>query len=116
MIFKYNKLVRDGIIESIQEKGHDATYRVLNEEEYSKELDKKLLEEVNEFIEAHNEEEMADLMEVIEAIIRQRGMSLGEIQKIKEDKKQRRGGFEDRIFLVSVEEKDKEELENSEER
>lgn len=118
MIFNYNKLVRDKIIQNIQGKGHNAIYSILGREEYFKELDKKLIEEVNEFIKTHNEEEnkigiehseeeMADIMEVIETIIEQRGMSLERIQSIKEEKRQKAGSFNDRIYLVSVEEKDK---------
>lgn len=118
MIFKYNKLVRDKIIQNIQRKGHNATYSILDKEQYLKELDKKLIEEVNEFIETHNEEEnelgiehseeeMSDIMEVIETIIKQRGMSLERIQAIKEKKREKSGSFNDRIYLVSVEEKDK---------
>ena len=57
MIFNYNKLVRDKIIQNIQGKGHNAIYSILGREEYFKELDKKLIEEVNEFIKTHNEEE-----------------------------------------------------------
>ena len=118
MIFNYNKLVRDKIIQNIQGKGHNAIYSILGREEYFKELDKKLIEEVNEFVKTHNEEEnkigiehseeeMADIMEVIETIIKQRGMSLERIQSIKEEKRQKAGSFNDRIYLVSVEEKDK---------
>jgi len=107
VIFKYNKLVRDKIVKNIQQKGHNATYSILDDKEYFKELDKKLIEEVNEFIEAHNEEEMADIMEVIETIIKQRGMSLEKIDEIKEKKREKSGSFNDKIFLISVEEKDK---------
>lgn len=107
MIFNYNKLVRDKIIQNIQRKGHNATYSILDDKRYLEELDKKLIEEVNEFIEAHSEEEMADIMEVIETIIKQRGMSLERIETIKEEKKQKAGSFNDRIYLVSVKEKDK---------
>lgn len=107
MIYIYNKLVRDKIIQKIQQKGHNATYSILDDKQYFEELDKKLIEEVNEFIEAHNEEEMADIIEVIETIIKQRGMSLEQIEKIKEEKRQKSGSFNDKIFLISVEEKDK---------
>ena len=119
MKYTYNKLVRDKVMKNIQAKGHNAMYRVLNEEEYLEELDKKLLEEVNEFIETHNEEEMADVLEVIEANINQRGMSIQKINEIKEQKKQKNGGFDHKIFLISVEEKDEvkeQENENQEER
>lgn len=106
MLYKYNKLVRDKIVENIQKKGHNATYSVLEEKQYFEELDKKLIEEVNEFIEAHNEEEMADIMEVIETIIIQRGMSLKKIEEIKQKKREKAGSFDSKIYLISVEEKD----------
>ena len=109
MIYKYNKLVRDKIVKNIHEKGHNVKYSILDDKQYLDELDKKLIEEVNEFIEAHNEEEMADIMEVIETIIKQRGMSLEKIEQIKEKKKQKSGSFNDKVFLISVEEKDKDE-------
>ena len=109
MIYKYNKLVRDKIMQNIRAKGHHVKYSILDDREYFEELDKKLIEEVNEFIEAHNEEEMADIMEVIETIIKQRGMSLQKIEEIKEKKKQKSGSFNDKVFLISVEEKDKSE-------
>ena len=109
MIYKYNKLVRDKIVQNICAKGHDVKYSILDDKQYFEELDKKLVEEVNEFVEAHNEEEMADIMEVIETIIKQRGMSLEKIEEIKQKKKQKSGSFNDKIFLVSVEEKDKSE-------
>ena len=106
MLYKYNKLVRDKIVENIQKKGHNATCKVLEDKQYFEELDKKLIEEVNEFIEAHNEEEMADIMEVIETIIKQRGMSLKKIEEIKQNKREKSGSFDNKIYLISVEEKD----------
>ena len=109
MKYKYNKLVRDKIPQNIRAKGHDVKHLVLDDKEYFEELDKKLIEEVNEFVEVHNEEEMADIMEVIEAIIKQRGMSLKQIQEIKQKKREKSGSFNDKIFLVSIKEKDKNE-------
>lgn len=116
MIFDYNKLVRDKIVKNIQQKGHNAMYSILNDKQYFEELDKKLVEEVNEFIDAHNEEEMADIMEVIETIIKQRGMSLKKIEEIKAEKREKSGSFNDKIFLISVEEKDKNIDNNEQER
>ena len=49
MIYKYNKLVRDKIPEEIENQGKECKYEILDDEKYSKELDKKLLEEVNEY-------------------------------------------------------------------
>jgi len=105
MKYTYNKLVRDKIIEIINSKdGKKATYRVLNDEEYLIELNKKVLEEANEFIEENSIEELADVMEVIESIMKFKNISWDEVKKIQEDKKNKRGGFQDRIYLESVEE------------
>lgn len=48
---KYNKLVRDRAFEIIDEEGRVAKYHVLSEEEFIIELDKKLSEEVKEYLE-----------------------------------------------------------------
>lgn len=71
MIYNYNKLVRDKIPEEINNMdGRKANYKILNDDEYIQELDKKLFEEAHEFIEEHSVEELADLMEVIYAIMK----------------------------------------------
>ena len=70
MKYNYNKLVRDKIPEEINNmEGRNATFRIMEDEEYSKELNRKLLEECHEFIEENDSEELADVMEVIEAIV-----------------------------------------------
>ena len=64
MKYIYNKLVRDKIPENIDKiEGRKATWRRMNDEEYIKELNKKLVEEANEFIEENDPEELADIME-----------------------------------------------------
>ena len=109
MKFYYNKLVRDKIIENIKIKGHICEYRKLNDEEYRQELDKKLLEEAKEVIEAHSVEELGDLMEVIETIMKEYKISFEEVKQAMQKKRNSNGAFNDRIFLISVDEKDKEE-------
>ncbi len=100
----YNKLVRDKIIEIIESKGQKAEYRFLNDEEYLKELHKKLFEEANEFVEEDDKEELADLLEVIYAIANVKKIDLAEVEKIRLQKRTKRGGFEKKIYLESVEE------------
>ena len=109
MKFYYNKLVRDNIIGNIERKGHICEYRKLSNEEYSQELDKKLLEEAKEVIEAHSAEELGDLMEVIETIMKEHKISFEEVKQAMQKKRNSNGAFNDRIFLISVDEKDKEE-------
>ena len=109
MVYKYYKLVRDKIVNNINsQKGKKATWRTMEEDEYLKELNKKLMEEAQEFIEENDPEELADLMEVLEAIIKARNIKLDEVRKIKEQKKEKKGAFQDRIFLETVEELEKE--------
>ena len=68
MRYTYHKLVRDKVPENIKQMGKDCCYKILEDTEYTKELDKKLIEEVSEWTAEHSVEEMADILEVIEAI------------------------------------------------
>ena len=104
MIYTYNKLIRDKIVERMENLGHKVTYEILNDKRYSEELDKKLKEEVNEYLADYSVEEMADVMEVIYAILDFRGMSMEEVEKVRIDKREKKGGFNNKIFLKTVEE------------
>lgn len=71
----YNKLVRDKIPQIIEASGKQAEIRVLDDTEYIKVLNIKLQEELDEFIKAEEDEqitELADLVEVVYAILAQR--------------------------------------------
>ena len=115
MKYVYNKLVRDKIPEAINKKGdRKANYRILNDKEYIEELDKKLFEEAHEFVEEHSVEELADLMEVIGAIMKIKNISLEDVQKEREIKNYKKGKFEDRIFLIDVEQEYADEREEKE--
>lgn len=109
MIYHYHKLVRDKIPENINSiQGRKANWKVLDEEEYRKELDKKLLEEVHEFIEEHDVEELADVMEVLENIIRVHTINLEDVKEKQRIKRDKKGAFKDRIYLEFVEEQERE--------
>lgn len=104
MKYTYNKLVRDKIPENINSiKGKKCNYRILKNEEYLKALDKKIFEEANEFIEEHSIEELADLMEVIFAIMKVRNISIEEVEDARQLKNSQKGSFKDKIFLIDVE-------------
>ncbi|MCM3225656.1 nucleoside triphosphate pyrophosphohydrolase [Terribacillus saccharophilus] len=104
----YNKLVRDRIPTIIQQAGKAPKTRVLDEDRYVEELKLKLLEEANEILKAeeHNEvvEEAADLLEVLHALLEAKGIALKDIELVRQQKREERGGFEDRVFLIEVNE------------
>ncbi|MCM1286043.1 MAG: nucleoside triphosphate pyrophosphohydrolase [Acetobacter sp.] len=99
----YNKLVRDNIPDIIKSTGETAHIRMLNDDEYIPELEKKLQEEVNEYLESRDITELADVLEVIEALAKVHGRSLDDILKIKKAKCVKNGAFNDKIFLIEVE-------------
>ena len=99
----FKNLVRDNIPKVIEDNNAVAITRVLDDEEYRNELYKKLLEECNEVISAKNSdeilEELADVLEVMEAIINLENKTLEDVKEIAETKRKKRGGFQKRIFL-----------------
>ncbi len=98
----HNKLVRDKIPEIIETSGKKAVFRTLSEDEYLEMLDQKLTEELNEYLADKSMEEIADLLEVVHAVVKARGSSMEEVERIRIRKKEKRGGFEHRIFLECV--------------
>lgn len=96
---KYNKLVRDKIPEIIIKKGENPLFHIADEEEYWMKLKEKLKEEVEEFMQAENEEELADIMEVIDAICFYKKFKYSKILEIKIKKSEEKGGFNERFIL-----------------
>lgn len=104
MKYIYNKLVRDKIPENINNtEGRKANYKTLSDEEYLIELDKKIFEEAHEFIEEHSVEELADLIEVISAIMELKNISLDDVEKARKLKNDKKGKFDSKIYLIDVE-------------
>lgn len=111
----YNKLVRDKMIDIYE---HDVknkisatgySVRYLTSEETLEVLKDKLIEEAKEVFEAYGEtdkahlkEEIADVIEVIDAILYHNNLSLAEVLSLRDAKKERRGGFEKGLFLESI--------------
>ena len=100
----YNKLVRDLIPEIIEESGKECRTRILSDEEYLEMLDAKLDEELCEYHQDQNIEELADMLELIRAATIARGYTLEELEAVRAKKAKKRGGFEKKIFLIDVSE------------
>ena len=101
----YNKLVRDNIPEIIERSGNKCKFEILSDDDYIKMLDAKLDEELAEYHSDQNLEELADLLEVIYAVTKARGFSLDELERLREEKAEKRGGFERKLLLVKTFEK-----------
>lgn len=101
----YNKLVRDNIPDIIRSNNETPVTRILSDEEYKKALEEKLREEYEEVISSEGNErceELADLIEVIRALAKLENKTLEEILDIADEKRSKRGGFDDKIFLEKV--------------
>ena len=98
----YNKLVRDKIPDIIKSAGKQAVTHVLTDEEYLAELDRKLSEECAEYQADKSLEKMADVLEVLYSIAVARGYSVEELERVRAEKAEKRGGFADKIFLEEV--------------
>ncbi|OHX50684.1 nucleoside triphosphate pyrophosphohydrolase [Cytobacillus oceanisediminis] len=103
----YNKLVRDRIPEVIEKTGKKFSTRILDDNDYIKELKKKSFEELQEYVETNNNEdaieELADVLEIIHALAEYHGASIEEVEEVRKQKAEKRGGFKEKIFLIEVE-------------
>lgn len=99
----YNKLVRDRIPEIITAAGDRPITRILDEAEYIDELRRKLVEEVEEFNISDDAEELVDILEVVYAIASRMGIDPILLDKLRNAKKEKRGGFEAKVFLIHTE-------------
>jgi predicted house-cleaning noncanonical NTP pyrophosphatase (MazG superfamily) len=102
MVKVYNKLVRDRIPEIIEKDNKTCKTRILSDEEYMDYLNQKLNEELKEYQEEHDIHELADVQEIINAIVKAKHLTLKEFDSLREAKKETNGGFDKKIFLESV--------------
>ena len=99
---KYHKAVRDKIPEIINKDGYSCNVKTLSDEEFLVEIEKKLSEEVVEYQNDKNPEELADIIEVIYRIAEMRGVSKEELEKIRIKKVEKRGSFKNNLFLIDT--------------
>lgn len=100
----YHKLVRDFIPNIIEADGKSCIYETLSDEDYIYLLDQKLNEELAEYQESKSLEELADLLEIIQAVVKARGWALEELEQVRAAKAAKQGGFEKKILLKEVSE------------
>jgi len=98
----YNKLIRDKIPEIIEKSGKRPITEILDDKAYKKHLDIKLGEELQEYLNDDNINELADLIEVIYAILKYKGIDLNDFERIRIKKAEERGSFDKRLLLKEV--------------
>ena len=98
----YHKLVRDKIPQIIEGQGKTCVTEILSEEAYREMVDAKLQEELSEYQESKSLEELADLLEVMEAAVLARDYTWEELLAVRDEKREKRGGFQNRILLKEV--------------
>lgn len=102
MVRQYNKLVRDHIPEICRQNHQIAVTEVLDADSYQAALREKLQEEVQEFLESGKPEELADILEVADALAQLQNISFDALMEIKSEKARKNGGFQQRLFLKEV--------------
>ncbi|ENZ03534.1 nucleoside triphosphate pyrophosphohydrolase [Clostridium thermobutyricum] len=99
---KYNKLVRDLIPEIIQADNKKCKTKIVEGKEKEIYLENKLQEEVNEYFQDKNLEELADVMEVLFGLADSLGYTEKDLIEKRNEKLKLRGGFKKGIILEEV--------------
>jgi len=99
---KYNKLVRDKIPEIIRSDNEKPITHIADDKEYWEKLKEKLTEETKEFFKDSNEEEFADILEVLHAISDFKQFNKKEVNQIRKIKAEKRGKFKEKIILEKI--------------
>ncbi|MSV26699.1 MAG: phosphoribosyl-ATP pyrophosphohydrolase [Nitrosarchaeum sp.] len=98
----HNKTIRDKIPEIIQKDGYICNIKTLSDEKFLVEIEKKLSEEIAEYQNDKNPEELADILEVIYRIAKLRGISKEKLEEIRIKKVEKRGAFDKNLFLIDT--------------
>ncbi len=93
------KLVRDKIPELIRSSGDTPTIRVASTSELDHFLRTKIVEEAMELLESGDIEEIVDILEVVDALLKYRKLDRSAIIDKQTEKREQRGGFEKGFIL-----------------
>ncbi len=96
---QYHKLVRDKVPDRIAAKGESYTMHIADDAEYREKLKEKLREEVEEWAHEESLEEMADVFEVITAILEFKGWTIEQVVEKQKEKRKTHGAFTKKIIL-----------------
>ena len=106
---EYNKLVRDRIPEILHKSGIECQTVTLSEIEYQQALRNKLIEEAQEAATANKADlviEIADLLEVVDALLRSYKISYQKVRLEQDKKRAIKGDFDNKIMLLWTEDKE----------
>ncbi len=101
--FYHRKLIRDKIPEIIEANNGKYELRILEQDEFKKELKKKIIEEAKEVVEAEESQlgkELADVLELIKSIAESENISFEFIEEKQKQRRKERGGFKKKLFLI----------------
>ena len=98
----HNKAVRDNIPDIISSSGRKVDYKILSDSDFLIELEKKIIEEYEEYMESRSIEELADLLEVIYCIGELKGFDKDKMEEIRKEKENARGSFKNNVFLIKT--------------
>jgi len=101
-MMEYDKLIRDRIPEIIEKSGKKCITETMDTDTYIRYLDEKLNEELAEYQADKSLEELADLLEVMYAVVKARGYRIEELEQVRREKAEKRGAFEKRLLLKGV--------------
>jgi len=105
--FKQNKLVRDKIVEIMENRGSKLYSYTLNDQDFHKQLKLKLIEEALEVQKTTNDqdllEELADVLELIHTISELHNISAEQLEAAQVKKREEKGGYNKRLFLTFAE-------------
>ncbi len=103
--FRFNKLVRDKIVDGMRSVGGKPNHRVLNNEEFKIELIRKIQEEAKEFELQPNDdivELLADVQEVLDTLRKTFNISPEAVIHKQKEKIEKNGGFENLDYVGTI--------------
>lgn len=101
-VIELPKLVRDYIPDQIVKNNLSVMYSFADERDYKLYLERKLVEEVTEYLESNSPEELADILEVIFSLAKEQDLNERALMKIRKAKAKRAGAFENKIILKEI--------------